>query len=135
MLDLTAVYDALRVVVTNPNVKITIPSCVALFIVIRLYLCRSHRRHRTTKLRGPPSKSFIFGVSKDLFDAPDLGAVYSDWEKAYGSTYGIPVGSGSKMLVPGDPKAIAYIFARDTSTYHQLRVTQATSRQNVSLES
>ena len=135
MLDSTTIHDAVRVVVTNPNVKIAIPFCVALFIAVRLYRYRSYRLPHTTRLGGPLSKSFIFGLSKQLFDAPDLGAVYSDWEKAYGSTYEIPGSLGSKMLVLGDPKAIAHFFVRDTSTYYQPRITRATSLQNVSLES
>ena len=84
------------------------------------------------KLNGPPSESFLFGVSKDLHDAPDIGAVYNDWEKTYGSMYEITSTLGSKILVLGDPKAIAHFFTKDTWTYNQLTFFKALTRQLVS---
>ena len=130
MFDLSTIHYGLRACFIS-NSKIAIPTCIVLFIAIRLYQSHS-RRPRTTKLQGPPSKGFLFGVSKDLRDAPDLGAVYNDWEKTYGSTYEITGALGSKMLVLSDPKAIAHVFAKDTSIYHQLEFVKALTRQLVS---
>ena len=131
MLDLTTIHDGLRACFTS-NSKIAIPTCIAIFIVgVRLYQFRS-KRSRTTKLNGPPSKSFLFGASRDLHDAPDIGTVYNDWEKSYGSTYEIADTLGLKMLVLGDPKAIAHVFTKDTVIYHQLEFFKALTRQLVS---
>ena len=133
MLNLTTTHYDLGANFTPISTKIAISTCIALFIAVRLYQSHS-RRPRTTKLKGPPSKSFLLGVSRDLLDAHDPGAVYNDWEKTYGSTYEIAGSLGSKMLVLGDPKAIAQFFAKDTSTYHQLTFLKALTRQTVSPE-
>jgi len=105
--------DALGV---NPNVMIVIWICIA-FVFLALY--RSYRRPRTTKLRGPPSIDFIFGVTKELFNSSDLGGMYRNWEKIYGPVYEIPSTLGSTILVLQDPGAITYLYSKDTSTYHQ----------------
>ena len=130
MLDLTTIHKGLRACFT-PNSKIVISTCIALFVAVRFYRSYS-RRSRTTKLKGPPSKSFLFGVSQDLHNAPDLGAVYNDWEKTYGSTYEITDTLGLKILVLGDPKAMAHILAKDTTVYHQLKFFKAITIQLVS---
>ena len=130
MLDLTTIHEGLRACFT-PNSKIVISTCIALFVAVRFYRSYS-RRSRTTKLKGPPSKSFLFGVSQDLHNAPDLGAVYNDWEKTYGSTYEITDTLGLKILVLGDPKAMAHILAKDTTVYHQLKFFKAITIQLVS---
>lgn len=92
---------------------------IALIVTLSLYRARRNRR-LTPKLTGPPSKSFLFGVTQDIFAAPDLGALYADWERKYGSVYEIPSSLGSTMLVLGDPKGVAHFFANDTTTYQQL---------------
>ena len=130
MLDLTTIRCGLRAYFA-PNFKVAVSACIALVIAIRLYQIHS-RRSRTTKLKGPPSKSFLLGVTKDIFDAYDPGAVWNDWEKTYGSTYEINGTLGSKMVVVGDPKAIAHVFAKDTTIYHQLTFFKVLTRRSVS---
>jgi len=105
----------------NPNMMITIIICVALAVV----MYRTDRRPRTTKFRGPPNKSFLFGVTKDLFGSPDLSGIYGNWEKTYGPVYEIPSGLGSTILVLQDPKAITDFFSKDTTTYQQVRFVRA----------
>ena len=104
---------------TNPSMVIAIIICVALVFVV---LYRSYARRGTaTKFRGPPSTSFLFGVTKDLFGSPDLNVIYGNWEKTYGPVYEIPSGLGSTILVLQDPKAITDFFSKDTTTYHQFK--------------
>lgn len=131
MVDLTTIHYSLRAYFTPNSAGIAIATCIAFFITVWLHQFQS-RRPRTTKLKGPPSRSFLLGVGKDIFDARDLGAVYNDWEKTYGSTYEIAGTLGLKMLVLCDPKAIAHFFSKDTTIYHQLTFLRAFSRQRVS---
>ncbi|KAF8331802.1 cytochrome P450 [Amanita rubescens] len=102
------------------NKSITLATTFALLVALSLYRVRRNRR-RTPKLVGPPSKGLLFGVMLDIFAAPDLGALYADWERKYGPVYEIPSSLGSKVLVLGDPKGIAHLCANDTTTYQQLR--------------
>ena len=106
----------------NPNVMITIAICV---VLVFLAINKSYRRPRTTKLVGPPSNDLIFGVTKDLFNSPDLGGMYRNWEKAYGPAYQIPSTLGSTILVLQDPGAITHLFSKDTLTYHQSGIVKA----------
>jgi len=94
-----------------------LPLSVALIFV---RLASARRRRRTTRLKGPPSKSYIFGVTKDLFSAPDVGVVYEDWEKEYGAVFAMPAALGSQIVVLCDPKAVAHMYAKDTFTYQQI---------------
>ena len=100
--------------------------CVAFaFLVLR---DRSYRRPRTTKFRGPPSKSFLLGVTKDLLGSPNLSSIYGNWEKTYGPVYEIPSGLGSSIFVLQDPKAIMDLFSKDTTIYHQTKFVKAMFR-------
>lgn len=68
-------------------------------------------RARATKLAGPPSKSWLFGVSKEVFDG-DNGAIYETWAQTYGSVYGIAGPLGERRIILTDPKAIAHVYAK-----------------------
>ena len=106
----------------NPNVTIAIGISVAL---VFLAIYKSYRRPRTTKLRGPPSNDFIFGINKELFNSSDLGVMYKNWEKTYGQVYEIPSMLGSTVLVLQDPGAITHVYSKDTTTYRQFRLSKA----------
>ena len=101
----------------NLNLKLAIPTTALILLVLHIY--RSNSRPRTTRLRGPASKSFVFGVGDEIFSSNDVGELYRNWEKAYGAVYEIPHSLGSKMLVLEDPKGIAHVLAKDTTTYDQ----------------
>ena len=101
----------------NSNGVVATGICVAL---VFLAMYRSYGRPRTTKLRGPPSNDFVFGVTKELFNSSDHGGTYKNWEKTYGPVYQIPSTLGSRVLVLHDPRAIAHLYSKDTSTYHQI---------------
>jgi len=91
-----------------------------LSILIALCLRQIYgRRPRTVELNGPPSKDWIFGVNKELEEAPDVDLTYQNWERAYGPVYQIPTTFGTKVLLLCDPKAIAYFYSKATTTYHQ----------------
>ncbi|KAH7907168.1 cytochrome P450 [Hygrophoropsis aurantiaca] len=77
----------------------------------------TRRRLRSTKLRGPPNQSFVFGLGKVLQRAEDPGAVYEQWAREYGPVYKVPSALGKTRVVLCDPKAIAHFFARETYTY------------------
>jgi len=113
-----------------PAIKIIVASGIIFSIVTHIYLYRF--KIKTTRLKGPRSKSFIFGVTKYLFDALDLGGVYQEWEKTYGPVYEIPASLGTRMVVLGDPKAVAHFFAGDTATYRQPAFARILFQQMVS---
>ena len=104
----------------NPNAII---AAILALVVFAVY--KSYRRPRTTRLRGPPRKSFLFGATKDLFNSPDLRRMYGNWEKTYGPVYEIPSSFGSTILVLQDPKAVTDLFSKDTTTYHQSRLSKS----------
>jgi len=108
----------------KPNMTISTIICIALAVLV---LYRSYRpsRPRTTKFKGPPSKSFLFGVIKDLFGSPNLSGIYGNWEKTYGPVYEIPSSLGASILVLQDPKAITDLFSKDTTIYHQFGFAKA----------
>ena len=64
-----------------------------------------------TKLTGPPSKNWLFGVSKEVFDG-DNGAIYEAWASEYGPVYEIAGPLGERRVVLTDPKAIAHCYAK-----------------------
>ncbi|KAH7907651.1 cytochrome P450 [Hygrophoropsis aurantiaca] len=83
-----------------------------------LKLIRTTRRHlKSTKLRGPPNQSFVFGLGKILQATEDRGAVYEQWAREYGLVYMVPSALGGTRVVLCDPKAIAHFYARETYTY------------------
>ncbi|KAI5999039.1 cytochrome P450 [Pisolithus marmoratus] len=94
---------------------------VAISLVTAWALCTAIRatqkRSRVTELRGPKSTSLLLGVSKELFESPDTGAIFEAWSKEYGVAYEIPMIYGQKRIILCDPKAVAYFFSRDTRSY------------------
>ena len=72
---------------------------------------------RTTPLRGPPSKSLLFGLSNYMRRSPDISVLHEGWAEEYGSVYVVPTSFGSTQVMLADPKAIASFFAQGTVTY------------------
>ncbi|KAG6375251.1 cytochrome P450 [Boletus reticuloceps] len=77
----------------------------------------SRRRVRTTRLKGPPSPSFMFGVGKILLEAEDPTSIYESWADEYGAAYEAPATLGRRRVILYDPKAIAHFHAKQTWTY------------------
>lgn len=75
-------------------------------------------RVKTTELDGPPSTSWLFGVTREIF-RDDSGALYEDWAKEYGPVYQIPAPFGGRRVILTDPKAISHFYSRESFTYVQ----------------
>ena len=89
------------------------------WLIYSLYqVARTHVK--TTKLRGPPSTNFFFGVGKETIGTDDDPAtLYERWMDKYGSVYQIPEVAGAKRTVICDPKAIAHFNSMETFGYTQ----------------
>ena len=78
-------------------------------------------RHRvkSTQLRGPSSKSLIFGNSHFLRKQTDSTLVYEEWAEQYGAVFCTPIALGKTQIILCDPKAIQHFFSKDTYGYVQ----------------
>jgi len=102
--------------------------CVAVFLV-------ANARRGTlqlTPLRGPKSKSILFGVSRYLINAEDSADIYETWASQYGLVYQVPGILGYRRVVLCDPKAVAHFFSRETTTYVHPPTTKLLVRKLVS---
>ncbi|KAJ6579602.1 cytochrome P450 [Mycena vulgaris] len=78
----------------------------------------SRRGSHSTKLRGPPSTSRIFGLSRYVMQAgPDISAIYEEWAARYGPVYEIPFAFGFKKIVITDPMALAHFYNSERTVY------------------
>jgi hypothetical protein len=105
--------------------------CVCLFSWIIQTICS--RGSRSTPLRGPPSKSLLFGLGSDISTSPDSSTLYQEWAKEYGSAYRIPHALWSSRVVLIDPKAVAAFFTRETFVYVRSSDAKRTLERLVSL--
>ncbi|KAI0829191.1 cytochrome P450 [Trametes gibbosa] len=88
-------------------------------------LARSFRkRSHATPLSGPPSPSWLFGVSKVVGNHPSTSSLYEQWAEQYGSVYRVPSPLGSSRVVLTDPKAIAHFYSLETFTYVQTTLSR-----------
>ena len=83
---------------------------IALWLAYRV-LHVARERAKTTKLPGPITKNWFFGVSKDVFDF-DNGELFENLAKEFGSVYQVPGPLGIRRLVLLDPKAVAHFYAK-----------------------
>lgn len=92
------------------------------WLLFRIYQI-ARARARTTKLPGPTHRSWLFGVTKDVFKG-DSGSLYEAWAQTYGTVFQVPGPLGSRQTVLIDPKGIASVFARiNTYTKNDLAKT------------
>ncbi|KAG5650385.1 hypothetical protein H0H81_012428 [Sphagnurus paluster] len=103
--------------ITLEDVALLVFSVSVAFVAV--WLATVYRRPHTTSLKGPPSTSLMFGVTKDLFEADDTGIIYEQWEKEFGPVYSIPSTLGSQEIILCDPKAIAHHYSNDCFKYQQ----------------
>ncbi|KAG2137932.1 cytochrome P450 [Suillus clintonianus] len=93
---------------------------VSVLILASLYLLQGYRqRRRTTRLRGPPSPSRMWGFSKVVLDPAVATELYEQWADEYGPVFKVPLVLGESKVVLWDPKAISHFFAKDTWSYNQ----------------
>ncbi|KAJ7124519.1 cytochrome P450 [Mycena epipterygia] len=72
---------------------------------------------KATILKGPASKSFLFGLSAYLMHVPDTGVVYDEWARIYGAGFQVPTAFWGTNFVICDPKAIAHVLSHETTVY------------------
>ena len=71
---------------------------------------------KATKLCGPPSPSWVFGMTRHItMDNSEF--IYEEWCKKYGVAFEIPTVLGSKRVIISDPKAMTHFFSKDTYGY------------------
>lgn len=100
-------------------------SCVAgLLLLLSLariiYLLR--RRKQETRLRGPTSPSRLLGFMRVLHENEVKGQgvdLHIRWAKQFGGVYELPYPLGASRLVVVDTRALAHVFAKDTTVYAQ----------------
>ena len=104
---------------------------VGSWLIYHLYLV-ARARARTTKLPGPTHRSWLFGVTKDVFEG-DSGALYEAWAHTYGTVFQVPGPLGSRYTVIIDPKAVAHYFAQ-INTYIKTDLTKTFTEDLVGFE-
>jgi hypothetical protein len=82
------------------------------------------RRVRTTKLPAPYARSWLFGLSREIF-LDDKGDIFGEWyDELRAPVYALPGPFGSKSVVLMDPKAISYFYANDTHGFTHSEFTR-----------
>ena len=81
------------------------------------------QRVKTTKLNGPRSNSWFWGLSRHTFEG-DSGALYEQWAKEHGTIFAVPGMWGSRRIILTDAKAISHFYANETYTYLQGDLTK-----------
>lgn len=94
-------------------------ACLLFAAVAGIMKC-ARRRAGATRLRGPPSPSFVYGCAKVVQEADDHALPFEQWANEFGPVYNLPSPMGASVVVVMDPKAIAHIYGRDTYGYHQM---------------
>jgi hypothetical protein len=74
------------------------------------------RRAKRTPLKGPASKSWIFGNSHFLTTQKDNAVVYEEWARMYGDVFRVPIALGRTRVHLCDPKAIQHFYSKETYT-------------------
>ncbi|EIW77649.1 cytochrome P450 [Coniophora puteana RWD-64-598 SS2] len=93
---------------------------ISLSTLALLHLARTTRRQwNATRLRGPPSTSFLTGVGEVLFEASDASILYEEWANTLGPAFSVSVGLGRSRVVLCDPRAAAHVYARDSTVYRR----------------
>lgn len=120
LLAMTArVYGDVLPVALRSKTALYVSTSLAVFLVFKI-VSESRRKVSTTRLRGPPSPSFIYGVVKDTMESLDPGSIFEEWAKEYGVAFEIPAALGQKRIMLFDPKALQHFYVRDTWTYISL---------------
>ncbi|KAF7351430.1 Cytochrome P450 [Mycena sanguinolenta] len=101
----------------TPNIgMVEIGSLIASGYIFYVLLKR-FVRNPPTRLKGPSSRNFLFGIMPRILNAPDSDVIYEEWAAQYGSVFSIPATFGSRNVVLTDPKTIAHFAARETYGY------------------
>ncbi|KAJ6615465.1 cytochrome P450 [Mycena sp. CBHHK59/15] len=96
-----------------------------LWLVTKLVRRIVNRNAHGTKLNGPPSESFIFGVSQRIAKSTDGGILYQEWAAQYGPVYQIPTAFRGSRTILCDPKAVNYFYSMERSVYIKSKLSRA----------
>ncbi|KIM79200.1 hypothetical protein PILCRDRAFT_10611 [Piloderma croceum F 1598] len=75
------------------------------------------RPAKTTRLKGPESKSLVFGNSRFLSSQQDVAPVLEEWAERYEAMFRIPEVLGRTTIILCDPKAIQHFYSKETYVY------------------
>ncbi|KAJ6596331.1 cytochrome P450 [Mycena vulgaris] len=90
---------------------------LALWLASKVVPYTFRRGARTTRLRGPPSKSLFFGLARYMIESPDISVEQEEWAARYGPVYEVPVAFGHTQVMLADPKALAHAYAYERAVY------------------
>ncbi|KAI6133763.1 cytochrome P450 [Pisolithus croceorrhizus] len=96
---------------------VNIATGIAILWALRISFRIVRNKLKTTKLRGPPRKSLMFGWSMNLLQAEDAGSMYEEWAREYGVAYEVPTTLGGRKIMLCDPRAVAHFYSKETWTY------------------
>ena len=91
-------------------------ACTVVWVFVK-FIRMSRKRLHTTRLRGPPNPSFLYGVGRILMHSVDPASLYESWAREYGSVYAVPSTLGKSRIVLYDSKALAHYYAKDCWSY------------------
>ncbi|KIM65593.1 hypothetical protein SCLCIDRAFT_1157767 [Scleroderma citrinum Foug A] len=111
-------------VVVRSNTALYVSAALATVLLFKVVNV-SRRKVSTTRLLGPPSPSFLYGVAKDTLESSDPGSIYEEWMKEYGVAFEVPAALGRKTIMLFDPKALQHYYVRETWTYTALPSARA----------
>ncbi|TFK59899.1 cytochrome P450 [Pluteus cervinus] len=96
---------------------------VIAFVLIYAYLIYANRTPPPSLafLRGPVGGSIFLGFT-EVMRSISIADYTEKWMNDYGSVYQIPMAAGTREVIVLDPKAIAYILAKDTVAYKRTPV-------------
>ena len=89
---------------------------LATFLVFKI-VTTPRRKFSTTRLLGPPSPSFLYGIARDTMESSDPASIYDEWVKEYGVAFEVPAALGQKTIMLFDPRALQHYYKRETWTY------------------
>jgi hypothetical protein len=76
-----------------------------------------HRPTQTTRLKGPKSKSLVFGNSRFPSSQQDVTLVLEEWAKCYSAVFCIPEVLGCTTIILCNPKIIQHFYLKETYGY------------------
>ncbi|KAE9395500.1 cytochrome P450 [Gymnopus androsaceus JB14] len=103
----------------TPLYELKMTNIVVFFVALYIarIVLRSARSRNSTRLKGPPRTSLVWGQNQYLRSASDVGEVYEEWAAKYGSVFRIPLALGKSRVVICDPLAISNFYSKETFVY------------------
>jgi hypothetical protein len=115
-------------------IDILIPVVVT-WVLIKLARGLVNRKARGTKLNGPPSDSFIFGISRRIAQSTDRSLLFQEWAAEYGPVFRLPAAFGGHKTILCDSKAVNHFYSMERSVYVKSKLGRAVIENSVCIES